>query len=256
MHIVLKELHHFHPWRNGCLSHCDVSLTTRHEAIPHGTGETFIFYFSYTFSQYDLSYRPTSGLQMLLCRVRHASISFRNTEVRRLPNKSKSTAFLVYTNRHLACNLPVCRGDQWPPNDPDRRHACNCSGWCNDKSLSIFLYTYFVKWEGLWRVLRFLLDTARYMQFVRWLDSDPYLISILHLRKKPFFILSTLGFLLVIYGGTWQITLCLRSTQTVLSFFNLDLVFFFFFGLNAKLCFLFGPVLLEYTTADSTVNGP
>lgn len=91
----------------------------------------------------------------LSCRALHSSISSRYSEVHLVPNKSQSTAFVLYTSRHLACNLPVCRGDLWPPNDPDRRHACNCSGMAQRlqwQSLSIFLYTYFVKWEGLWRI--------------------------------------------------------------------------------------------------------
>lgn len=72
----------------------------------------------------------------------HASISSRNTEVHLLPNKSQSTAFLLYTSRHLACNLPVCWGDLWPPNDPNRRHACNCWGWRNDSNDSLFQYLF------------------------------------------------------------------------------------------------------------------
>ena len=63
-----------------------------------------------------------------------------NTEVHLLPNKSQSTAFMLYTRRHLACNLPVCRGDLWPPNDPSRRHACNCSGLRNASNDSVFQY--------------------------------------------------------------------------------------------------------------------
>lgn len=73
----------------------------------------------------------------------HASISSGSTEVHPLPNKSQSTAFLLYTSRHLACNLPVCRGDLWPPNDPNRRHTCNCSGWRND---SLFQYLFIHTW--------------------------------------------------------------------------------------------------------------
>lgn len=72
----------------------------------------------------------------------HASISSRNTEVHLLPNKSQSTAFLLYTSRHLACNLPVCRGDLWPSNDPNRRRACNCWGWRNDSNDSLFQYLF------------------------------------------------------------------------------------------------------------------
>lgn len=49
----------------------------------------------------------------------------KNTKGHLLPNKSQSTAFMLYTSWRLACNLPVCWGDLWPPNDPSRRHVCN-----------------------------------------------------------------------------------------------------------------------------------
>lgn len=73
----------------------------------------------------------------------HAGISSGNTEVHPLPNKPQSTAFLLYTSRLVACNLPVCRGDLWPPNDPNRRHTCNCSGWRND---GLFQYFFIHTW--------------------------------------------------------------------------------------------------------------
>lgn len=84
----------------------------------------------------------TCWICCLSYRILYASISSRNTEVHPLPNKSQSTAFLLYTSRHLACNLPVCRGDMRPPNDPNRRHACNCSGWRNDSNDSVFQYLF------------------------------------------------------------------------------------------------------------------
>lgn len=119
------------------------------EIIPHGSGETWILflYEEFLLSRNDRVIIPlwnrmccaTCLIRCLSHRMVHASISSRNTEVHQLPNKSQSTAFLLYTSRHLACNLPVCRGDLRPPNDPNRRHACNCSGWCND---SLFQYLF------------------------------------------------------------------------------------------------------------------
>lgn len=123
------------------------------EIIPHGSGETLIV-FLYEYFFYCLKNNwvtiplcsskccVTCWICCLLYRIKHASISSKNTEVHPLPNKSQSTAFLLYTSRHLACNLPVCRGDMRPPNDPNRRHACNCSGWRNDCNDSVFQYLF------------------------------------------------------------------------------------------------------------------
>ncbi len=144
----------WHPHPQQSLVHSRLAATSRwphmSEIIPHGTGETLIVFLYEDFfycSQNDRVIIPlwnhkscvTCLICCLSCRVLHASISSRNTEVHLLPNKSQSTAFLLYTSRHLACNLPVCRGDLRPPNDPNRRHACNCSGWRND---SLFQYLF------------------------------------------------------------------------------------------------------------------
>lgn len=89
----------------------------------------------------------------LLFTALQASISSRNTKVHLVLNKSKWNAFMLYTSWHLACNLTVCWGDLWPSNDPNRRHACNCSACCNSSNdcLSMSLYTCCAKWEGLLR---------------------------------------------------------------------------------------------------------
>lgn len=119
--------------------------------IPHGSRETLIVFL---YEEFNCLQNDTEWIfiPLWLCKgyatcliwclsygLLHASISSRNTEVYLLPNKSQSTAFLLYTSQHLACNLPVCWGDLWPPNDPNRRHACNCSGWRND---SLFQYVF------------------------------------------------------------------------------------------------------------------
>lgn len=133
-----------------------------------GTLELFFFRRNFTVCRMTQNHSVlTVALQRLLnilhaClsyTLLHAGISSGNTEVHPLPNKSQSTAFLLYTSRHLACNLPVCRGDLWPPNDPNRRHTCNCSGWRND---SLFQYFFIHTWGNerdfflfFWRVQRF-----------------------------------------------------------------------------------------------------
>lgn len=143
------------PPAKGSLFHLAAMSQRPHvsDAIPHGAGDTRIV-FLYRLQDDAESTLPalTVALQRLRniilhaclsCTLLHAGISPGNTEVHPLPNKSQSTAFLLYTSRHLACNLPVCRGDLWPPNDPNRRHTCNCSGWRND---SLFQYLFIHTW--------------------------------------------------------------------------------------------------------------
>lgn len=153
-HVVLKTLKNF-----------SLSISLWHHQSPDAFTITnnnrlnvFVFFTLFTCYRCGKTVMPLlyckckwNKLKELFVLRRHLHANFTSpiSEVHPPPNKVQSTALLLYTSWRLACNLPVCLGDLWLFNGPYRRHACNCSGWCNDGFFQyLFIYVFLVKWKA------------------------------------------------------------------------------------------------------------